>query len=48
MDKSKIYQPAYHLKENFMVYNLNVLALFQLSGLKVVLVTKQNLLFLVQ
>ena len=23
MYKSKVYQPAYHLKENFMLYNFN-------------------------
>ena len=34
MDKSKIYQPAYHLKDNFIVYNLNELALFSIKWFK--------------
>ena len=34
MDKRKIYQPAYHLKDNFIVYNLNVLALFSIKWFK--------------
>ena len=42
MYKSKVYQPAYHLKENFMLYNFNgnFFSYFELfksyGGLKVI------------
>ena len=34
MYKSKIYQPAYHSKENFMDYNLNVVLFLYLKRFK--------------
>ena len=34
MYKSKIYQPAYHSKENFKVYNFNCRLFLYLKGFK--------------